>query len=65
MLPLKEPAAGQTSLMVQRDISLTDNLEKLPREASFCLQEKKNKTGNPTIVGLIKRESSVSDPITT
>ena len=44
--------------MVQRDMSPDGNLERLLREAPKLSSEKKNKIGNSTIVGLIKRESS-------
>lgn len=50
---LKGISNSQTSVMVQRDVSPVDYLEKLVRETQQLLWEKKKKIGNPTIVGLI------------
>lgn len=50
--------------MVQRDISQANNLEKLAREAKQLALEKRKQDGNPTIVSLLKRESSGLDQMT-
>lgn len=54
----KTTRSSQTSIMMQRDISPNDNLEKLAGEAQQLASGKENKIGNSAIVCLIKREGS-------
>ena len=56
---LKGTNSNQTSVMVQKDISQNDNLEKLAQRANSWPQKKKNKIRNSTTVGLIKEKALV------
>ena len=56
---LKGTNSNQTSVVVQRDISQNDNLEKLAQRANSWSQKRKNKIRNSTTVGSIKEKALV------
>lgn len=61
---LKGPKSSQTIVIVQRDISLNDNLKNWLEGPNNRSQKRKNKTENSTTVGVVKRKSSGLDQIT-